>query len=203
MATLSYGIDTYQSCRGKAAEIAKTKQFVMRYLFDQSAYKEPVTVEELEELFAAGLFVGVMWENGRPTSDPYFTPARAATDAAGALACAAKLKIPTGKVIIFTVDCDDENVAHVMAYFKALFARFDGTGYTLGCYASGLICRSLKEAGLVTHTWLTQSHGFPEYHEWLPKADIVQGPVTRFLGMDVDLDTAQGNSGCWQYAKAA
>ena len=199
MAT-SFGIDTYQSCKGKATEIAKTKQFVMRYYFSQSQYKEEFTLEEAQELSQAGLYIGVMWENGRPTSDPYFTLTRAAADAAGALVCAKKIGQPKNTVIIFTVDCDDEHVDHVVAYFKKLAEVFTGSGYTLGCYASGLICKALKDAGLVTHTWLTQSHGFPGYHEWLPQADIVQGPVTKFLGMDVDLDTAYGHSGCWKLA---
>ena len=83
MAT-SFGIDTYQSCKGKAKEIAKTKQFVMRYYFSQSQYKQEFMRAEALELSQAGLFIGVMWENGRPASDPYFTITRAAADAAGA-----------------------------------------------------------------------------------------------------------------------
>lgn len=171
------------------------------YYFEQSAFKRQLTRPVAEALSAAGLFIVSLYENGSPTTAGYFTPDRGAHDGCVAAAKAVAAGQPKSTIIYPTVDYDaaTRDVPVIRAYFRALRLALTTAGYTTGVYGSGLVCRTLKEQGLVTKTWLSQSHGWQGYGEWIDHADIVQARATRLFGADVDLDTsALSGGGGWK-----
>jgi len=78
---------------------------------------------------------------------------------------------PTGSCIYFSADFDaSQNTFNsaIRPHFEAISAAFAAAGnpYRIGVYASGAVCHSLLDAGLVQLTWLSQSSGFrgtPEF----------------------------------------
>ena len=170
------------------------------YYFESSAFKQLLTREVAEALTEAGLYVFAVYENGRPTNGGYFDAARGRYDGQVAAEKALAAGQPAGTPVYFAVDYDASqgDLLGIAAYFEALRPALQADGYQAGVYGSGLVCRHLTEAGLVEKTWLSQSRGFQGYHEFLPHADILQGPSTHLFGMDVDTDETNGNAGGWQ-----
>jgi hypothetical protein len=196
------GLDATANLARFASQLyAKGYRFVARYIFSRSAFKTLLTRDEACAISAAGLDIVTVYENGSPTSDEYFTGARGETDSSIAVERATAAGQPGGPIYL-AIDYDPANPAIADEYFqsaRAVCAALGG-GFHPAVYASGAVCRHLKEAGLVSRTWLSQSRGFAGYEDWLPHADIVQGPEVKELGLDVDLDTAYGNGGGWRIA---
>lgn len=171
------------------------------YYFEQSAFKKQLTRSVAATLSKAGLFIVSLYENGSPTTAGYFTANRGAYDGRVAAAKAEAAGQPAATIIYPTVDYDaaHADLPAISEYFKEMRSALTAAGYTIGVYGSGLVCRTLKEQGLVTKTWLSQSHGWQGYADWIDQADIVQGHVTRLFGADADLDiSALTGGGGWK-----
>ena len=111
---------------------------------------------------------------------------------------ATELGAPKGACVYFACDTDfvpSQIISLVLPYFKQIRSAFADGYYRVGVYGSGAVCSAAKKAGVADLTWLAQSRGWREYSAWLPKADMVQGRVTKIAGLDVDTDTAQGEIG--------
>ena len=170
---------------------------VALYYFNTSQYKKQLTRDAAEKLSAAGLFIVSIYENGSPTSGAYFSAGKGAFDGDVAVRRAEAAGQPKGTWIYPTVDYDASqgDLLAIKEYFRALNVKLFAAGYKTGVYGSGLVCNALKTAGLVSKTWLTQSHGWAGYGQFLPFADLVQGRVTRLFGVDADLDTSAASGG--------
>jgi hypothetical protein len=177
--------------------LAKGIKWVACYYFYQSAFKRLLNYDEAV-ILSKYFWVVSVYENGSPTTAAYFTTKRGMFDLSTALSRANAAKQPNNTSIYFTVDYDasESDLVAIKAYFEALQPM--RKTYLLGIYGSGMVCKFLKDAGLVDKTWLSQSTGFPGYTEWLSQADIVQGRETTVDGLDVDLDTSMGNAGGWK-----
>jgi hypothetical protein len=194
------GLDATANLSRFAPELyARGFRFVARYIFSRSDFKTLLTRDESLAISAAGLDIVTVYESGSPTSDEYFTGAKGETDASIAIERATAAGQPGGPIYL-AVDYDPTNPGIADEYFKSARAVCASLGghFQPEVYGSGAVCRHLKEAGLVSRTWLSQSRGFSGYEDWLPHADIVQGPEVKELGLDVDLDTAYGNGGGWR-----
>lgn len=192
------GFDTPNNA-AKIAVQAKTDGYVFAamYYFISSSYKTLLTKSIAQGISDAGLYVVSVYENGYPTSASYFTEHNANQDAQAAVSKALAATQPGGTYIYFAVD-GDVPPASVEDYFKAVHSYVKAHGYLVGVYGSGAVCKRLTEIGYVSRTWLSQSHGWAGYQEWLPHADIVQGPTGTYHGADVDFDTSNGNAGGWK-----
>ena len=170
---------------------------VALYYFNTSQYKKQLTRDAAEKLSAAGLWIVSIYENGSPTSADYFSAGKGAFDGGIAVQRAEAAGQPKGTWIYPTVDYDasQNDLLAIEEYFRAFNAKVTGAGYKTGVYGSGLVCRTLKTAGIVSKTWLTQSHGWAGYGQWLQFADMVQGHVTSLFGVDADLDTSAASGG--------
>jgi Domain of unknown function (DUF1906) len=197
---MSKGFDTFKNVADKATQIkADGYGWVARYYFKASGFKVLLGKPEAVTISAAGLYIVSVYENGFPTSNAYFTEDQGKIDSENAVRCAQAAGQPQGSAIYFAYDADlDPNA--VMDYAKAVHAIVKAAGYITGCYGSGAVCKALSEAGYVSKTWLSQSHGFRGYAQWQNNADIVQGPEGHYLGLDIDADTSGGNAGGWKIA---
>lgn len=202
---MSRGLDANNHLTDYAGHLKQDGyDFVGRYINPGKA--EPLNREEASALTAAGLWIVSIWEQGNPTSREYFGVTRGHQDGMGALYAAQQLGQPIGTPVYFAVDydADDVDVVTITDYFRAVREVLTGAGYSAGVYGSGMICQHLSSVGYVSHTWLSQSKDWhaDDYADWLPHADIVQGEETTVRGLDVDLNSSNGNAGGWQLAIA-
>lgn len=195
------GFDAYASMKHGVAEkfAADGYGFSAGYLFTHSAFKVLRDRSECEAVSNAGVSNVLIYENGAPTTDAYFTPSQARYDAQHAPALAVATGAPTdGSVALYFAvdgDCSADIDGPVAAYFKIVHAAAKAAGFAVGVYGSGAVCKMLIGLGYVSKTWLSQSTGFPGYHDWEPYADIVQGRSANVHGIDIDYDTSNGHAG--------
>jgi len=195
------GFDAYASMKHGMAEkfAADGYQFSAGYLFVSSGFKVLRDRSECEAVTDAGMSNVLIFENGRPINDAYFNAAKGEYDHVHAI----PLAIATGAVrngtvgLYYAVDGDASSDPNgpVANYFRHVHGPTRDAGFLTGVYGSGAVCKMLVELGLVTKTWLSQSTGFPGYHDWLAKADIVQGHSANVHGIDIDYDISDGHAG--------
>lgn len=152
--------------------------------------------DEVDGLASVGIRIWSAFERGNPTSADYFTTDQAEADAKAFLQWAAEVGQPSGTVVFWCVDYDSDP-ADIEPYFAAAHGIVKADGYLSGVYGNGSTCAHLKNAGLAHFTWLSQSTRFDGYQDWLPQADIIQGPSTTILGFDVDSDVVNTSEVCW------
>lgn len=192
------GLDSFNDLTNYVPQLkAEGFGFVCRYYFRSSAFKKVLTASEAKMIQDAGIGLVVVYENGTPTEASYFSASKGSTDASNALSCAQNAIQPKGTVIYFAVD-GDVPPSSVLSYFRALTPVVRNAGFKVGVYGSGVVCSKLMELDLVDMTWLSQSSGWAGHKDWAPHADLVQGPVATWHGLDVDWDTAIGDPGVWR-----
>ena len=176
----------------KTAKAAGVRTIARYYDYeDETLPGKTLTQAEVNLLAANKMSLVVIFQhhNDHLTS---FTPERGDGDAARSLELAAKFGQPKGSAIYFGVDGDwedDQDQAAILAYFKAANARVTPAGYRVGMYGSGLTCKNLKAAHLVSLCWLPGA--MLEGLEWSLENDswqLWQQKQTVCGGVDVDLD---------------
>lgn len=195
---MSKGLDSAKSVLNVVDDLAaKGYNFIARYYFHQSGFKDVLTYDEAHAISSAGMWNVAVYENGYPTTVGYFTSSQGAIDAGRAVACAHTAHQPTDTPIYFAVDYDS-NPDDVKDYFEAVHPIVRAAGYVAGIYGNGTTIEAMKSAGLISYGWLSQSRGFSGYDEEKAEADIVQLPEGTVDNRDVDGDTASGHSGAWK-----
>jgi len=161
--------------------------FVFRYYSLTTHQPEKrLTKPEADALSAAGLQLGVVYEDG-PTDPSYFSNSRGQQDGANAYQYASLLQQATGSAVYFAVDYDAsaEDVQGVITdYFNGVvqgMTNASGGSYQIGVYGSGLVCGSIKSnvAG-VSFAWLAESTGWTNsstYEDWDVKQIVATSPL--------------------------
>lgn len=194
---MSKGFDSAKAVTGRVADLAGKYDFIARYYFHQSGFKDLLTFDEAHAISQSGMWVVSVYENGYPTTAGYFTAEQGTIDANRAVACAQAAQQPQGTPVYFAVDYDS-NPDDIRSYFEAAHPIVKAAGYVSGLYGNGTSIDAMKADGLISYGWLSQSKGFSGYEQELGKADIEQGPEGTVDGLDVDADTASGHSGAWR-----
>ena len=126
-----------------------------------------------------------------------FTPERGAADAKRSLVLAEENSQPPNSAIYFGVDGGwktPEQLANIEAYFRAVAAGMAGSGYRIGVYGSGLVCRTLLGKGLAELCWLSNARTWPEYEPYRRslKWKLLQRLESRCGGRGVDFNLTNG-----------
>ncbi|UYT10436.1 glycoside hydrolase domain-containing protein [Lactococcus garvieae] len=134
-----------------------------------------LTVEELTNLFNAGISVFPIYQDGGWDMN-YFTAFQGASDANTASAAAINLGIPLGTVIYFAVDVDiqDGDIdGTVLSYFGTLAPILRSHGYRVGVYGTRNVCNCMIGAGFAElafvsdmSTGFSGNLGFPMPRQW-------------------------------------
>jgi hypothetical protein len=154
----------------RAAECLKRNgfDFAIRYYNIRNQSKN-LTLSEAQALVRAGLQLGAVWEDGSPIRASFFNKAKGVRHGKAAfLRANDKIGQPAGTPIYFAVDFDalaSDVDSVIKDYFEGVHEGLRDAGggnpkYEVGVYGSGLTCRKLLAAGLVTFTWLAGSTGF-------------------------------------------
>ena len=202
---MSKGFDTEHNCMSLALKIKQEGfAFVGRY-YNEANQSKNLKRNEAIALGNHGIYTVVVWENGFPTSDVYFTKMRGQRDGENSYTRAHSIiQQPKGSCIYFAVDYDcpeKDVVGPIQAYFTAIRQVWDKyrlpegeLPYEVGVYGNGLVCGYLLEKGLVHKTWLSMSTGW-EGSETFDKWSIKQYGGSNKLGIDADLDESNGSAG--------
>jgi hypothetical protein len=201
-AVLFKGFDTPYSVYNKAHPIqAAGYNFVIRYISPDSANfpNKRLKTEEVQGLHTMKVAVGFVWEQGNSAST--FNAANGKLHAQQAVAVLKSLGVPSNVAnptiaIYLAVDVDVPAAGGVTEYFTAAHPVVKAAGYLVGVYGSGEVCGVLKSKGLSHYSWLAQSTGWSEskgFTAW----DVLQGPSTTAVGLDVDADSAKSLVSFW------
>ena len=142
---------------------------------------------EVQELVAngTGIKLWTISEHGYPTEPRYFTQAQARADAAATLAWCKMVGQPEGTSISPAADYDCA-VDDVWDYFVIFHEVIKEQGFLMMPYGNGALLKALKDAGYAHWTFLAQSTGWDQYVPFEPFADILQGPTSKFVGVQGD-----------------
>lgn len=176
----------------------------IRYM-TRSGGEKCISVAEAKAIAAAGMRLALVFEEWGGAGDFEHGDITVASGRAHALAAiniAKAAGAPDGVILWFAIDtdCGNENyVGIVRGYARSIKATL-GDKFRFGLYASGLVCRRLREDGLVENGgWLTQSMGFAESRAYRAsgKAAIVQGLEVRLPGIPFTVDPDEANGDDW------
>jgi len=192
------GVDSSSACDAGSIACLQGKGigFVGRYYSRMTHIAGKVlSPAEAQLLSAANLTIVAVYEDG-PTSAAYFSAARGAADANGAMQQAAAVGQPAGSAIYFTVDYDaaPADIAGAISQYFAAVAATIGGKFQVGVYGSGAVCTAMLNAGSATLAWLAQSTGWTGHAQFNAWA-IKQGPEQSVCGLNSDTDVARDDFG--------
>lgn len=170
------GLDTAAACSKATIEAIYRSpnqyDFVVRYYCANQSSAKILTRSEAENLSNFLNIVCVYQDaNNQPA---HFSYAIGHDDAKNALNYANDvIKQPENSAIYFAVDFNpDAGIINqnVIPYFQGVQAVFNtmNAPYKVGVYGSGLVCKTVKDAGYASYTWLAQStsyYGTADYND--------------------------------------
>lgn len=164
------GVDTVSNVTNILTQIKKQGySYVIRY-YSINGNSKRMGASEAAAIANAGLKRVSVYQNLH-NSYSKFSAAIAAGDATDAIAQAKSVGHSSG-TIYFAVDYDasaSEIEGNIKAHFNELKTMLSAAGYSLGVYGSSLVCKKLKEAGIVSKTWLSMSTGWgynTNFNDW-------------------------------------
>jgi hypothetical protein len=120
-----------------------------------------LTSDELTKIHNAGLLVGVVFQHYNSSIKTFLDRGRPKFDANRALVLAAQFNQPSETVIFFGADnsFSKKDYKHIEDYFRVVNDIVTRAHFKVGVYGEGYVCEKLKEKGLASHCWLSQSTG--------------------------------------------
>lgn len=185
------GISTALSCNTRVTALKNANvKFVARYYSETTQLSQKrITLDEAQSLDQEGIRIVSVYQD-RQNQYKDFTKPAGHRDGRFAHDSAKKLGQPHDTTIFFSVDYDAEPPDHteIKNYFKGVAQGLSEMGggsakYTIGVYGSGLVCKMLKNANLVQHTWVAEStgwHGTDTFNDWDIKQSIAHQPLANF-----------------------
>ncbi len=194
------GVDTVSNVSSIVNVLqGNTYKFVCRYYSVQGNSKR-ITTAESAAIGNASLKRIMVYQNRHDSYDK-FSKAIASQDANDAISQARALGQPLSSTIYFAVDYDASLTQinnQIKNHFTELKSCISSAGYQLGVYGSSLVCKTLKEAGIVNKTWLSMSPswgGGTVFSDW----DIHQTGTVTLEGISFDENVANdiNSIGAW------
>jgi hypothetical protein len=178
--------------------------WAIRYLTTNTASEKLIRAAEARALAAAGIRLGLVFETGGGAPhQPPLTAAQGQIDGAFAAKYAPTVGAPPGACIYFAADNDfnQQQIGNeILPYFQAVYMAMKGSGFRVGVYGSGAVCKSVINAVFADLAWLSGSMGWSGSREYLaarPSALVLVQTTedAKYAGMDVDFDEALGDWG--------
>ncbi len=182
-------IDVAQTVGNFAEQLANAGvKTVIRYYNHRNSAQLPtkaLTRDELDQLHGAGLSVAVVFQQrgGAGGNLADFSAANGERDARRALQLAQAMGQPDGTAIYFGVDHDffrSSELTQIQAYFSAVRNTINGK-FRVGCYGSGKVGNTLRNAGTAELVWLAAARGWSGTRDALASGQWVLDQ--RFLEM--------------------
>jgi hypothetical protein len=200
-------IDTPDNVTAQIAHLqADQVTTVIRYLTTSRGSSKLVTPAEAKVLTAAGIRLGLVFEvyGGADNVDD-IDAKDGVIDAQFCLQYVPTLGAPTDGTVVIFFACDTDFSAAriqsmVLPYFAAIATELKDSGYRIGVYGSGAVCKAVCAAGYASAAWLSGSMGWTGSRDYLaakpPELVLVQQRMdTRIANLDADTNEALGPIG--------
>jgi Domain of unknown function (DUF1906) len=204
-------IDTNTNCNDKRIidfMVKRGIETVGRY-YSKGGGSKVVTKGEAQALSSAGINLFVVYEDGGDASNFELTDQHGFSDATTATAQAKKIGQPQGGIIYFAVEglpdgYGAQDLPGVRQYFGGI-NRGLGTQYRSGVYGDGIVCKTLLDAGICSHTWLAQAsysfegtQAFYASKKWSLAQILTDLPTSQWHGLSVDINEGLGDIGSFK-----
>ena len=182
---------------------------VGRYLTLSTGSSKLVLPQEARDLAAGGIRLFVVFEvYGGADGVDDINAGYGAIDGDFAKRYMPKIGAPNDDSVVIYFACDrDFSAAQiasmVLPYFAAIANELKDSGYLVGVYGSGAVCRAACAPGAgAVRAWLSGSTGWTGSKEYLaehpPELVLVQRRMeTKIAGLDADTDEALGDYGAF------
>lgn len=197
MTTIMKGIDCAMEVSAAAAAEIKAAgyDFVCRYLVPSSMAWKDLTLEEAQNISAAGLKLLCVFET---TADRVKGGAIAGTkDGKTARALAQAIRMPTIGYLYFAVDYEPTNadLDTIEAYLRAAAEAIGD--YPIGVYGNCNVVEAMKARGVCVGFWQCYAWSYGKKSE---HRNVYQYQNARTVaGIPVDLNEAYSTAGFWSY----
>jgi hypothetical protein len=196
-------IDTNSSCVGKTGFLKERGVDAVGRYYRVIHPEWAITKKEAQELSKAGIKIFVVYED---VGSPTLTKAQGKKDGATAIKQAKNIGQPEGGVIYFATEglpggYTTADLPRLRDYFSGVTEAVAGQ-YTLGVYGDGIVCKTLLDEKICTHTWLAQAsykfEGSQEFYasrRWNLAQIVLDLPKKPWKGLSVDINEAKDDFG--------
>ena len=159
---------------------------------DETLPGKTLSAAELKRIAARHLNVIVVFQHHNDQLAS-FTADRGRADGLRSLELAGMHHQPAGSAIYFGVDgswSQPTELAGILGYFQAVKDALAGSGYRVGVYGGGLVCKRVIGSGLADLCWLSNARSWPGYDEAMSAGAwaIRQESPVHCGGRDLDFD---------------
>lgn len=208
------GLSTNRRCTTAAPCLrADGIEFIIRYYSETTIQPEKrLTLAEAQAIDTAGIRLAVVYQDRQNQASDF---SRAAGERAGQIAFQYTREIgqPLGTTIFFAVDYDADpaDMTRIDAYFQGVALGLQAAAggqapYLIGVYGSGFVCTRLRQANLVTHTWLSEStghRGSATYQNWNIKQSVTKKARCGLPAGSWQRCESQGSDNSWSFRLGA
>jgi hypothetical protein len=199
-------IDTNSNCTRQASFLVQRGVEVVGRYYAASKGSKVITKAEATALSAKGIKIFTVYEDIGSASQFNLTADQGGNDASRAKSQASAIGQPKGGVIYFAVEglpsgYKSADLPGIKDYFSGITKAL-GNDYTAGVYGDGIVCRTLLDEGICTHTWLAQAswafEGSIEFYaskRWSLAQIVTDLPTKPWRGLSVDINEGIGDIG--------
>jgi hypothetical protein len=199
-------IDTDSNC-AKAVPflVQRGVEAVGRY-YASSKRSKVIQKAEAEALSSKGIKIFTVYEDVGAANQFNLTAAQGDKDGGRAKSQASALGQPKGGVIYFAVEglpsgYTTADLPGIRDYFYGV-TRALGSDYSAGVYGDGIVCKTLLDDGVCSHTWLAQAswafEGTIEFYaskRWNLAQIVTDLQPKPWRGLSVDINEGNGDIG--------
>jgi hypothetical protein len=192
-------IDTNTKCTKVAAFLVNRGVEAVGRYYAASQGSKVITKAEAQTLSANGIAIFSVYEDFGSASKLKLTTEQGGKDGSTAKSQARAIGQPTGSVIYFAVEglpdgYKKADLPKIRSYFNGVTNAL-GRDYKVGVYGDGIVCKTLLDERICSHTWLAQAswsfEGTREFYaskRWNLAQIIVDLPDKHWRGLSVDVD---------------
>jgi len=200
-------IDTNSNCtRASSFLVQRGVEVVGRYYAANTRNPKVIKKAEAQKLSSSGIKIFTVYEDGSAASTFKLTANQGGKDATAAKTQATAIGQPKGGVIYFAVEglpngYKKADLPGIRAYFAGV-KNVLGDDYTAGVYGDGIVCKTLLDEGICSHTWLAQASylfdGSIEFYaskRWSLAQIVTDLPTENWKGLSVDINEGSNDIG--------
>lgn len=201
-------IDTDANCTTAVPFLIKRGVEAVGRYYAASAGSKVIKKTEARALSAKGIKIFAVYEDVGKKSQLDLSVARGQKDGGTAKKQASAIGQPSGTVIYFAVEglpsgYKAADLPEIRNYFAGVKQAL-GSDYTAGVYGDGVVCRTLLEEGICSHTWLAQAswsfEGSIEFYaskKWSLAQIVTDLPKKPWRGLSVDINEGNDDIGAF------
>lgn len=201
-------IDTNSNCARQTGWLVDRGVEIIGRYYSRRHPDYALARAEAQAISAAGMKIFTVYEDFGQAAQFDLSRDQGQRDGAEALRQAHAVGQPQGTVIYFALEglpngYRAADIQHILQYCGGVAAGL-ADQYTIGVYGDGVVCQSLLDEGVCTHTWLAQasysfegSKAFYRRRRWNLAQILTDLPADKWKQLSVDINEGQGEVGAF------